>query len=47
MIFEEDSYYNEAIDEYLQKRNGENWEKEYEKDLDLIMKEYPYKEYNK
>jgi len=47
MIFEEDSYYNEAIDEYLQKRNGENWEKEYEKDLDLIMKEYPYKEYKK
>jgi hypothetical protein len=47
MIFEEDSYYNEAIDEYLQKRNGENWEKEYEKDLDLIMKEYPYIEYKK
>ena len=47
MIFEEDSYYNEAVDEYLQKRNGENWEKEYEKDLDLIMKEYPYIEYKK
>jgi hypothetical protein len=47
MIFEEDKYYNEAIDEYLQKRNGKNWEKEYEKDLDLIMKEYPYKEYKK
>ena len=47
MIFEEDKYYNEAVDEYLQKRNGENWEKEYEKDLDLIMKEYPYKEYKK
>ena len=47
MIFEEDKYYNETVDEYLQKRNGKNWEKEYEKDLDLIMKEYPYKEYKK
>ena len=47
MIFEEDKYYNETVDEYLQKRNGENWEKEYEKDLDLIMKEYPYIEYKK
>ena len=44
MIFEEDKYYNETVDEYLQKRNGKNWEKEYEKDLDLIKKKYPYKE---
>ena len=47
MIFEEDKYYTETVDGYLQKRNGKNWEKEYEKDLDLIMKEYPYKEYKK
>ena len=47
MIFEEDKYYNETVDEYLQKRNGKNWEKEYEKDLDLIKKKYPYKEYKK
>ena len=44
MIFEEDKYYNETVDEYLQKRNGKNWEKEYGKDLDLIKKKYPYKE---
>ena len=47
MIFEEDKYYNETVDEYLQKRNGKNWEKEYGKDLDLIKKKYPYKEYKK
>ena len=44
MIFEEDSYYNEAVDEYLQIRNGKNWKNQYKKDINLILKKYPYKE---
>jgi 2-keto-4-pentenoate hydratase/2-oxohepta-3-ene-1,7-dioic acid hydratase in catechol pathway len=44
IIYEEDKYYNEAVDEYLQKRNGKNWENQYEKEVALIIKKYPIKE---
>lgn len=44
IIYEEDKYYNEAVDEYLQKRNGKNWENQYEKEIALIIKKYPIKE---
>ena len=38
IIYEEDKYYNEAVDEYLQKRNGKNWENQYKKELALETK---------
>ena len=44
IIYEEDSYYNEVVDEYLQKKNGKNWENQYEKEVALIIKKYPIKE---
>ena len=44
IIYEEDKYYNEAVDEYLQKKNGKNWENQYEKEVALIIKKYPIKE---
>lgn len=37
-------YYNEVVDKYLEKRNGKNWKKEYEKDILEIIKKYPIKE---
>ena len=44
IIYKEDKYYNEAVDEYLQKRNGKNWENQYKKEVALIIKKYPIKE---
>ena len=44
IIYEEDKYYNEAVDEYLQKKNGKNWENQYKKEVALIIKKYPIKE---
>ena len=44
IIHEEDKYYNEAVDEYLKKENGKNWENQYEKEIALIIKKYPIKE---
>ena len=30
--------------DYLQKKNGKNWENQYEKEVALIIKKYPIKE---
>ena len=46
IIFEENKYYNEAVDEYLEKRNGKNWKAELKKDINLILKKYPIEEFN-
>ena len=46
IIFEENKYYNEAVDEYLEKRNGKNWNAELKKDINLILKKYPIEEFN-
>lgn len=46
IIYEENRYYNEVVDEYLEKRNGKNWKAELKKEINLILKKYPIEEFN-
>lgn len=47
MIFEENQYYNEVVDDYLEKRNGKNWKAELKKEINLILKKYPPERFEK
>lgn len=47
IILEDNKYYNEVVDKYLEKRNGKNWKAELKRDINSILKKYPYEEFDK
>lgn len=46
IVMNENKYYNEVVDKYLEKKNGKNWKKEFNKEIDLILKKYPVENFD-